>query len=182
MKALEDLASSYRHFPAGMAGIEDGAQRERQSIEKRDLFGEYVADRWNAGVPEYGLGHDPNDCNPFADYLRDLAGKVGNPDIIDVHKGEDTIHDGGPLKGFPRSSIYDEDLDKLACGCRRLVLALRLGLRIGHMPEQLLASDAADERREWLEQQIEEQCSPELKKLLDFRIDLQAADEERTAP
>ena len=179
MKALASLESGYRRFPAGIARIEEGVERERESIEKGDLLGRDVEERWVHGLPEYGLAHDPRACNPFADYLRDLAGKIGDPEVVDVHEDEDTIYDDGPLKGFPRSSIYNSDLDELACGRRKLAAALRLGLRIGHMPERLLASDAADERQEWLDQQIEEQFPPPHKALLD-RLE-SADDEERAA-
>ena len=180
MKALEGLASGYRRFPARIGNVEEGVRRERESIKKRDLFGEHVAARF----PDFDQGHDPYECNPFADYLRDLAGNIGNEGIVAAPEGEDSInmYERGPLKGFPQISICDEDLTELACGCRRLVLALRLGLRIGHMPEPLLTADVADDRREWLEQQIEEQFSQEFKNLLDLSIDLADSDGERATP
>ena len=178
MKALEGLASGYRRFPAGIRNVEEGVRRERESIKKGDLFGEDVTEH----SLEYGLGHDPYECNPFADYLRDLAGNIGNRDIVAASEGEDSIYERGPLKGFPQISIWDEDLRKLACGCKRLESALRLGLRIGHMPEPLLTADVADDRREWLEQQIEEQFPQELKNLLDLSIDLTDSDGERATP
>ena len=170
MKALEGLASGYRRFPAGIGNVEKGVRRERESIKKGDLFGEEVTEHF----PEYGLGHDPFECNPFADYLRNLAGNIGDSDIVDASGGEDSIYERGPLKGFPRFSICEKELGDLACGYERLKRALRLGLRIGHMPEPLLADNTVEDRREWLEQQIEEQFPQELKNLLDLSISLRA--------
>lgn len=169
MEALGGLASGYRRFPGGVNHIDEGFVRERESIEKQDLFGEHVEERWAKGIPEYSLGHDPNACNPFADYLRELAEKIGDPDIVDIGEGEGTIKNDGPLKGFPLFSICDGDLKEITCGRIRFAAALKFGwLRINDMPEPLLASDASEEREEWLDWQIEEQCPPEFKTVLEL--------------
>ena len=153
-EATERLDSSgSRHLLSthvGAGRIDEGAWIERRSIESRDLFGEAVF------KDLLEQGYDVGGTNPFAEYLCDLAAKIGDRDIVDVEAGE-WIEDRGALKNFPEFTICWGDVDRFTGGSERLKLALRLGfLRVDHIPGEFLADDAAEGRRQWLDQQLEE--------------------------
>lgn len=153
-EATERLGNSgSRHLLSTYAGAgraNEGAYAERHSIESRNLFGNDVLEHL------FNDGLDFGSTNPFAEYLCDLAAKVGDQDIVDVEAGE-WIEDRGALKNFPRFTICRGDVDRFTGGSERLALALQIGfLRVEHIPEELLADDAAEGRRQWLERQLEE--------------------------
>ena len=136
------------HVGAGRA--DQGTWVERYSIESRDLFGESVF------KDLLEQGYDVGGTNPFAEYLRDLAAKIDDRDIVDV-EADGSIGDRGALKNFPEFTICNGDVDRFAGGSERLILALRIGfLRADHIPEELLTDDAAERRQQWLERQLEE--------------------------
>ena len=153
-EATERLNSSgSRHLLSTFGGADraaNGAYAERQSIESRNLFGEDVL--------EYLVedGFPFASTNPFAEFLRDLAAKIDDQDIVDVAT-DGWIADRGALKNFPEFTICNGDVDKFTAGSERLNLALRVGvLRVDHIPEELLTDEAAEARQQWLERQLEE--------------------------
>ena len=153
-EATERLNSSdSRHLLSTFGGADraaNGAYAERRSIESRNLFGDDVL--------EYLVedGFPFSSTNPFAEYLRDLAAKIDDRDILDV-EADGRIKDRGALKNFPEFTICDGDVDRFTGGSERLNLALRMGyLRVNDIPEKLLADDAAEGRRQWLAQQFED--------------------------
>ncbi len=175
---LRKLGLGSWEFALGAQRAEDGAAAERASIEGRNVFGEDLFD--NADWDE---GYNRFEHNPFADYLRNLAAKIDDPDIVEI--GED-IHDSGALENFPWFTVCNGDLDRFSGASEKLNFALRQGLlRIDHAPEELWADDAANRRREWLEQQFEEQLPDEMKETLDrllsLKLDHAKSDEEETA-
>jgi len=128
----------------------NGAYAERRSIESRNLFGDDVLE---CLVKD---GFPLASTNPFAEYLCDLAAKIGDRDIVDV-AADGWMADRGALKNFPGFTICNGDVDKFTGGSERLNLALRMGfLRVDHMPEELLTDEAAETRQQWLEGRIEE--------------------------
>ena len=149
LQPVDDLVVGYRRFVGGAsAHVTEGVSLEEQSIENRDLFGETIA---YSGA--FDLGHDPDKHNPFADYLRELAERIGDPDIVK----DGWIHDDGPLKELPAFLICAGDVDRFTGNSDRLKEALRLGLiRLNDMPDKLFADGAEDERIEWLEQAFED--------------------------
>ena len=153
-EATERLDSSgsrhLRHTYVGAGRANEGTYVERRSIEMRDLFGEGVfKDLLEQG---YGAGS----TNPFAEFLCDLAAKIDDQHIVQVD-ANGWIQDRGALKNFPAFTVCDGDLDRFTGGSERLNLALRIGyVRVDHIPEELLTDDAAERRRQWLEQQLEE--------------------------
>ena len=140
------LVSTY----AGAGRADRGADVERHSIESRDLFGEEVLKY----LLEDGL--DAGNTNPFAEYLRDLAAKIDDQDIVDV-EADEWINDRGALKNFPEFTICRGDVDRFTGGSTKLNVALLFGLlRVDQIPDELLTDDAADRRRQWLDRQLEE--------------------------
>ncbi len=141
---LHDLGIGHLSFAHAVWRTKEGALGEQESIDKRDLFGEAVSEE------AFDLGYELSTNNPFADYLRDLASKISEPDIIRLW---DFIYDQGTLRNFPEFAICEGDIDKFTGGSKKLNGALQLGLlRVDQMPEELLADDATDGRREWLEE------------------------------
>ena len=150
---LQELGFGHLSFAGAAYRAQDGAVGERESIEERDLFGE------NASEQAYELGYDRDTNNPFADYLRHLAAQIGDSKIIEIHKD---IQWTGPLEHFPKFAVCGEDFEKFTGGDLLLRLAAELGfLQIDHVPDHLLAEDALDERREWLDQQFKEHVPKE---------------------
>lgn len=68
---LMSLGGGHFSFANSAYRAEDGAFHEKRCIENRDLFGDNI---WE-GV--YDLGYDPSENNPFADFLKHFASKVG---------------------------------------------------------------------------------------------------------
>ena len=166
---LVAMATGYRGVLGAISDVEEWLECERQSIKKRDLFGKDIEELGKMGVSR--AGHDPFQCNPFADYLRALAEGIDSQDVVYIEpEDEDTIHGDGPLKGFPGFNICEEDQIQITCERDDLKLALYLGLRINHIPKSLLSKEEDEKRQKWLEQQIEEQFPPSLKALLSSAI------------
>ena len=161
---LHALGFGHLSFANAVWRTEEGAWGEQESIDNRDLFGEAVSEE------AFDLGYNLSTNNPFADYLRDLAAKIDEPDIIRLW---DFIYDQGTLKKFPEFAICEGDLERFTGGSKRLSAALRLGwLRVDHMPEELLADDATDKRREWLEERLESWLSELSEKETEFWVDV----------
>ena len=138
---------------------------EEYSINRRDLFAEEPVeqDEWE----EYYF-------NPFADYLRALAEKIDDPDIVDI--GRD-IEDRGPLKNFPLATVCDGDVHDFTGGDDRLGFAVGMGwLRADSIPEDLLAEDALEKRQEWLEEQIPEKAKEHLERMMSLDLGPSEAD------
>ncbi len=160
---LKSLGLGNRKIWQAAGRAEAAAASEEYSANRRDLFAEELVERgdWD----EY---YEPDLHNPFADYLRALAEKIDEPDIVEI--GED-IEDRGPLKNFPHFEICNSDVEDFTGGDDRLSLALRIGwLRADSIPEDLLGEDALKERQEWLEEQIPEKVKEPLEQLMSLDL------------
>ena len=142
-KKLSSLSESARHLSFVANGdIDIGSGLEHESIAKRDVFGFHIHE------DSYQKGYDPNETNPFADYLRSFAERVQSDDIqIDV--GLDIID------GLPRYRI-GEDLTEEMTGEDRLALyAMSRGhARMKDIPEALLGEDGKEDRIAWMVSRI----------------------------
>ena len=160
---LRGLGLGNQNFWIAAGKAENAAVAEEDSISPRDPFGETL---FEEGI--YDEGYDPYRDNPFADYLRALAKKIGDPKIVEI--GED-IEARGPLKNFPNFTICNGDVDEFTCGNERYRLALGMGwLRADSIPEDLLAEDAGEKRQEWFEEQISEKAKPLLEQLMSLDL------------
>lgn len=123
---------------------EIAADEEQKSIRNLDLFGEKLSDE------TYELGYDPDEGNPFADYLAMLSSKIEKPDLVDMNG---YIQDA-PVKGFPAYTVCESELNKITNGSSTAAIALRLGrVRLTDIPDDLWAEDKSDERARWIEGQ-----------------------------
>ncbi len=167
--ALRGLGLGNRNFWIAAQRAENAVMEEEDSIGRRDVFGE---DLFEQDI--FDEGYDSSAHNPFADYLRALAKKIDDPDIVEI--GED-IEARGSLKNFPNFTICNGDVNAFTGGDARLNFALRMGwLRADSIPEDLLAEDALKERQEWLEEQIPEKAKEPLERIMSLDLGPPEAD------
>jgi len=153
---LNDLGGIAGHLSFASFGdrVLDGVADEESSIEQGDIFGEKVGD------DAFDLGYDLSTNNPFADYLRNLARKIGRPDVVAVHD-EDLLY--GALENFPRYEICEDEMKRITGGSFTARFALTDGFaRLEDIPDELWAEDAAEQRRRWLEEKVPD----------DYRLDV----------
>ena len=145
---LSSLQRSARHLSFVANGdIDTGSYLEHQSIAKRDLFGDHIYE------DSYQKGYDPNETNPFADYLRSFGEwlKSDAERVLQIEIDSDIID------GLPRYRI-EEDLTQKMAGDDRLALyAMSRGhARMKDIPEDLLGEDRKEDRIAWMVSRIPE--------------------------
>ena len=166
---LKSLGLGNRKVWQAAGRAEAAAASEEYSVNRRDLFAEELVDQ-----DEWDEFYEPDLHNPFADYLRALAAKIDDPEIVDI--GDD-IEDRGSLKNFPNFTVCDGDVNDFTGGDDRLNLALRMGwLRADSIPEDLLAEGALKERQDWLEEQIPEKAKEHLEHMMSLDLGPSEAD------
>jgi transcriptional regulator with XRE-family HTH domain len=137
---LMKLGSGHFAYANAACRALDGAVGERESIEKRDLFGENVDD------VAYDFGFDPSTNNPFADFLKHLAAKVEAKTIsFDENPGWKTS------EGLPEYRIGAEIIDDLTGDDPDAEYALLRGhARLKDFPQELLGEEKKTERIAWM--------------------------------
>lgn len=121
---------------------DNGLSCERQSIEALDLFGEKIAD------DAYQWGYDSSTNNPFADYLRKLAGDLGKPDVVSVGDGEL----GWMSLEYPDYNLCGTELGTITNRSSQARWALEVDhARLDQVPVERRGEDAAEQRAAWLE-------------------------------
>ncbi|MFN8830359.1 MAG: helix-turn-helix domain-containing protein [Labrys sp. (in: a-proteobacteria)] len=125
----------------------DGAAEERNSISKRDLFGEHV------GSDAFDLGFDPSLNNPFADFLDHFARQVGAKTIsFERGSGWKTS------EGMPGYRIGAELISDLTGDDPDAEYALLRGyVRLKDIPTDLLGDQHLADRITWIVGRIPEE-------------------------
>ena len=127
-------------------GMDEGAGREEESIDKADLFGEHLDDDF------MGAPFDSSKNNPFTYYLRKLANELDIPGIVGVDEG--VLNIASDFK-FPHYNICNDELDRIANGSPDAKKALEIGFaRLSEISDELMAEDASEKRAEWLEEKL----------------------------
>ncbi len=145
VKRLATLAESAGHLSFAHADrVGEGSDWERESIERRDLFGRHASDR------AYDQGYDPNTHNPFVDYLRMFAKRIESDDIqIEI--------DLDIFNELPRYGIGERIIEEATGDDRRAYYAMSRGhVRVRDIPQGLLGEERKDERIAWLISHIPE--------------------------
>ena len=123
--------------------VYNGIAREEESISSADLFGEHLnEDTGTSLIDRYFF--NPEEENPFADFLRKMADELAIAGIVEIDGG---ILDAEMDFRFPYYEICGAELDNIAK--RSLIgrIALEIGtLRISEIPDDLMADDACEER------------------------------------
>lgn len=157
---IEDAAANLMalgggHFSFANAAYraEDGAEAERASIAKRDLFGKSAPDE------AYDLGFDPSENNPFADFLAQFATEVDAKTVtFDKSLGWKTA------EGLPSYQIGADIIAELTGDDPDAEYALLRGhVRFKDVPKDLLGSENLPERIAWMIDHIPEEERAERK-------------------
>jgi transcriptional regulator with XRE-family HTH domain len=144
---IEEASERLRGFAIGHSSYANaanrslvGAEGERQSIEKSDIFGEHV------GNEAFDFGFDPSRNNPFADFLEHLAKKVEAKTIsFDKSLGWKTS------EGLPEYRIGEEIIERLTDGDPDAEYALLRGhVRLKDIPHEFLDAEKKAERIAWM--------------------------------
>lgn len=125
-----------------------GSERDEDSIASADIFGVDLLEGGVSNIPAF----EPIEINPFADYLRNFAGELAVPDVVDVDKGD--LNFRSQYK-FPDYEVCSEELDHISQGSSKARRTLETGhVRISEIPEELMAEDAGERRVKWLEDKL----------------------------
>ena len=125
-----------------------GSERDEDSIASADIFGVDLLEGGVSNIPAF----EPVEINPFADYLRNFAGELAVPDVVDVDKGD--LNFRSQYK-FPDYDICSEELNRIANDSFEAKRALETGhARFAEIPEELMKEDAVEERAKWLEDKL----------------------------
>lgn len=177
-EAIERLEAQHDRvgrLPYGLGAWRAGeiADAEEASIEQGDVFGRKV--------PEvaHDLGDfDPDDANPFIDYLQKLEREIAAPDRVTING-----LGGSELDDFPAYELCESDLERITAGSARARHALRNGhARLGDIPDELRGDDASAARAAWLEAKVpEDEWASWTSLLASFDLSLADGPEEVTA-
>jgi transcriptional regulator with XRE-family HTH domain len=142
-EAIDRLPAHLWHADVGSGYFQDVFKDEKASIDKRDIFGKTILET-NIGLEPF----DPAETNPFVDFLRRTAEKIGSAEI----KDEDCTIQSGNLPEWP---VLDAWFDELTGGdwLARQAIEKR-HVRLGAIPTELLGAEKRTERVAWLIDQI----------------------------
>ena len=154
--ALEEMAkhNPTLYFGKHQSVVRQGISEEQASIDAADVLGREVRDSdWSVG---HGFSEDDTNITPFADYLEELAKDLKQPLVVNFDSL--LLADQGldPWGANPYEVCRGE-LNEAAGGSPKAVAALQWGdTRLSEIPEELMARDAGEERRAWLEDKLSE--------------------------
>jgi transcriptional regulator with XRE-family HTH domain len=124
----------------------EGAAKERDSIGKRDLFGEHV------GPDAFDLGFDPSQNNPFADFLDHFAKQV-EAKTVSFERGAGWK----TSEGMPEYRIGADLISELTGDDPDAEYALLRGhVRLKDIPDHLLGDEKEADRIAWIVGRIPE--------------------------
>ena len=150
---LDQMEDEVGYSIFGMATIvaSNADMIEEDSIAKADIFGEHLLSS-DVGMSVPDEPFDPAASNPFADYLRQLAGDLGTRGVVDTKAD---LNYGSPYGKFPGYDICGDELNDIAHGSANARRALEIGhARLSEIPQKLLAEDAGEQRAAWLERRL----------------------------
>lgn len=137
LRTLTDTPSRHLHFVQDAYRVEEGIWQERDLIAKRALF--------TAPQAITETDYDPEETNPFAEYLSALLEEIGT-DAIQIEPGGQK--DG---TGIPEYEIDQGWLERMIGSDPAVHYALRMAfVRLKDIPDDLLNSGSIDERRAWI--------------------------------
>ena len=140
---VEDSTGN-KHFQVRAFETGETVDLEETSIRKADLFGEGLFEDLDFGLVPF----NPDETNPFAHFLRKLAGDLKKPDVVYMER--DFLAYGSPPR-FPYYWICRGDLRTIANRFAEAEGALMRGdVRLHEIPEELMAEDKGEARAKWL--------------------------------
>ena len=146
---LMGLGGGHFSFANSAYRAEDGASHEKECIENRDLFGNDVED------DVYDLGYDPSRNNPFADFIKHFASKVGAKTVS--FEGDWSTYSWKTSEGMPEYRIGADLISELTGDDPDAEYALmRKHVRLRDIPDDLRPGEKEVERIAWIIAQIPE--------------------------
>jgi transcriptional regulator with XRE-family HTH domain len=141
---LQELGGGHCSFVYAARRVDDGADEERESITKRDLFGIQASEQ------AFDCGYDRSANNPFADYLEKFASETQAQTItFDKDFGWKTS------EGLPKYRIGAEIIERLTGEDPDAEYALLRGhVRLKDIPDELLGDGKEAERVAWMVKRI----------------------------
>ncbi len=148
--ALRSMGDGHFAFATAVLPVHEGAECERKSIDRRDLFRE--DELWDALYDLYS-GYEPEESNPFTDYIKHLAGRFRSDAIeVDGDSAWSTRFRPSPM---PRYTINAAELERLTGKDEWARFAVLYGhAKIRDIPAGLLGDDSSSERIAWLSEQV----------------------------
>ncbi|WP_274609764.1 helix-turn-helix domain-containing protein [Rhodobaculum claviforme] len=142
--AFQLVPGHLRHAQAGLFHFEDAESDEEKSLAARDIFGRLVLETDHSADP-----FNPEETNPFIDFLRRTAaavdGKAIDPEHLELPYGD----------GLPEWPVFKTWLDELTGGDDWADFALaNLEGMVEDMPDELKREQKTSERVQWLIEQI----------------------------
>lgn len=145
-QAMDHLPSHLQHGCSAISDVERAYFDEDSSVSQRDIFGAKVLRDWDGTGPH---PFDPDETNPFFEYLKNLADKLGSDEI----GAKDAELPYGA--GMPRWPVFQSWLHSLTGGDNWALFAVQnVKGTIQAMPEELKGKEKTDERVQWLIEQI----------------------------
>jgi transcriptional regulator with XRE-family HTH domain len=138
-EAIDRLPTHLCHGRVGAHDFENVFEDEKASIAKRDIFGKTVLETNIDFAP-----FDPDEANPFVDFLRRTAKKISSAEI----KDEDCTILSGDLPEWPVFTAWLDELtgkDWLASHAIQ-----KRHVQLGAIPPELLGAEKRTERVAWL--------------------------------
>ena len=154
---LDQMDNETGHCMFGVSTILawEASSLEQESISKADLFGDHLFEDDGYTINMFFSNNQPFDFtkeNPFAYYLRKLAGELDISGVVDVDGGD--LNVASNFK-FPHYDICRDELDRIANGSHDAKKALETGFaRLSEISEERMAEDADEERAKWLEERL----------------------------
>lgn len=142
--AFQLVPPHLRHAQAGLFDFEHAETDEKSSLAARDIFGKLVLATDHGADP-----FDPDETNPFIDFLR-RAAETLNREVIDPEHIELCYR-----TGLPDWPVFENWLDDLTGGdyWARFAVQNVSGI-VKHIPHELNGEENTRRRVDWLIQQI----------------------------
>jgi len=148
VKNARDLERKIRHFPVpNFTYSEEKIGAEKESVDRRDLFGAWICDEADHLFLDPEFCHDFEIENPFAMFLRHIVAEIG-----DVAKFKGWFGDGSP-----DYRVCPEEAAKLVGGdTDRADEILRGQVALNEVPKEISSPEKAKERAKWVREKAAE--------------------------
>lgn len=144
-QAMERLPSHLQHGSAAINDVERAYSDEEDSISQRDIFGARVLDTEDVGPDPF----DPDETNPFFEYIKNLAKETGSDEI---DPNDPALPYG---TGMPHWPVFQSWLQGVTGGDSWARFAVEnVKGAIQEMPVDLKAKENTEARIAWLINQI----------------------------
>jgi transcriptional regulator with XRE-family HTH domain len=149
LRDIDSGTSDHLRIDLGINRAENILYSEESSIEKNDIFGHVLLE---SADDDLEIGFDPEQTNPFADFIGKMIETLGAP--IEIYKD----YLGMPDTGLWEYQIAPAEMERITGGDPRATMALnRVYVRLRDIPEDLMPDDQTEPRVAWLRAKLPEE-------------------------